>query len=64
MAVHGKHKDPCPVCGAPVQRIVRAENESNYYAKCRTVGRILADRSLPRLMQDTYPKPIADLEGS
>ncbi len=64
MAVHGKHKEPCPVCGAPVQRIVRAENESNYCAKCQTGGRLLADRSLSRLMKDTYPKRIEDLEGS
>lgn len=64
MAVHGKYKEPCPVCGAPVQRIVHAENESNYCAKCQTGGRLLADRSLSRLMKDTYPKRIEDLEGS
>ena len=63
MAVHGKYKEPCPVCGSPVQRIVHAENEWNYCAKCQTGGRLLADRSLSRLMKDTYPKRIEDLEG-
>ena len=63
MAVHGKYKEPCPVCGAPVQRIVRPENESNYCAGCQTEGRLLADRSLSRLMKDTYPKRLEDLEG-
>ncbi|MCZ6887945.1 MAG: formamidopyrimidine-DNA glycosylase [Gammaproteobacteria bacterium] len=63
MAVHGKYKEPCPVCGAPVQRIVHAENESNYCAKCQTGGRLLADRSLSRLLKDTYPKRIEELEG-
>ena len=63
MAVHGKYGQPCPVCGAPVQRIVRPENESNYCAGCQTGGRLLADRSLSRLLKDTYPKRIEDLEG-
>ena len=63
MAVHGKYRQPCPVCGSPVLRIVRAENESNYCAKCQTGGRILADRSLSRLLKETYPKRIEDLEG-
>ena len=63
MAVHGKYKTPCPVCGAPVQRIVRPENESNYCAGCQTGGRLLADRSLSRLLKDTYPKRLEDLEG-
>lgn len=63
MAVHGKYKTPCPVCGAPVQRIVRPGNESNYCAGCQTGGRLLADRSLSRLLKDTYPKRIEDLEG-
>ena len=63
MAVHGKHKAPCPVCGVPVQRIVRPENESNYCAACQTGGRLLADRSLSRLLKDTYPRRIEDLEG-
>lgn len=63
MAVHGKYKQPCPVCGAPVQRILRAENESNYCAGCQTGGRVLADRSLSRLLRDAYPKRIEELEG-
>jgi len=62
MAVHGKYREPCPVCGSPVQRILRAENESNYCATCQTNGRLLADRSLSRLLKDTYPKRIEDLE--
>ena len=62
MAVHGKYRQPCPVCGAPVQRILRSENESNYCAGCQTDGRLLADRSLSRLLKDTYPKRIEDLE--
>ena len=63
MAVHGKYREPCMVCGAPVQRIVKSENESNYCARCQTGGRLLADRSLSRLLKDTYPKRIEDLEG-
>ena len=63
MAVHGKYREPCAVCGAPVQRIVKSENESNYCARCQTGGRLLADRSLSRLLKDTYPKRIEDLEG-
>ena len=62
MAVHGKYRQPCPVCAAPVQRIVRPENETNYCATCQTGGRLLADRSLSRLLKDTYPKRIEDLE--
>jgi formamidopyrimidine-DNA glycosylase len=56
MAVHGRFKQPCPVCGSPVQRIVYAENECNYCAKCQTGGRLLADRSLSRLLRDDWPK--------
>ena len=63
MAVHGKYRQPCPVCSSPVLRIVRTENESNYCAKCQTGGRILADRLLSRLLKETYPKRIEDLEG-
>ncbi len=63
MAVHGKYKEPCSVCGAPVQRIVRPENETNYCANCQTGGKLLADRSLSRLLKDTYPKRLEDLEG-
>ena len=63
MAAHGKYRQPCPVCGAPIQRIVRAENESNYCARCQTGGRVLADRSLSRLLRDAWPKRIEELEG-
>jgi formamidopyrimidine-DNA glycosylase len=61
MAVHGRFTEPCPVCGAPVQRIVYAENECNYCARCQTGGRLLADRSLSRLLKDDWPKSIDDL---
>ena len=63
MAAHGKYKEPCPVCGAPIQRIVYADNESNYCARCQTGGRLLADRSLSRLLKESYPKRIEELEG-
>jgi formamidopyrimidine-DNA glycosylase len=56
MSVHGKFKQPCPVCGSPVQRIVYAENECNYCAVCQTGGRLLADRSLSRLLKQDWPK--------
>jgi formamidopyrimidine-DNA glycosylase len=56
MAVHGRFKQPCPVCGSPVQRIVYAENECNYCATCQTRGRLLADRSLSRLLKDDWPR--------
>jgi formamidopyrimidine-DNA glycosylase len=58
MAVHGRYKKPCPVCGAPVQRIVYAENECNYCARCQTGGRVLADRSLSRLLKDDWPREL------
>jgi len=61
MAVHGRYKEPCPVCGSPVQRIVYAENECNYCASCQTGGKLLADRSLSRLLKDDWPKTIDDL---
>jgi formamidopyrimidine-DNA glycosylase len=61
MAVHGRYKQPCPVCTAPVQRIVYAENECNYCARCQTGGKLLADRSLSRLLKDDWPKSIDDL---
>jgi formamidopyrimidine-DNA glycosylase len=61
MAVHGRFKQPCPVCGSPVQRIVYAANECNYCATCQTSGRLLADRSLSRLLKDDWPKSIDDL---
>jgi len=62
MAVHGKYKKPCPECGAPVQRIRYAENEANYCAGCQTDGKLLADRSLSRLLKDNWPKRLEDLE--
>jgi formamidopyrimidine-DNA glycosylase len=61
MAVHGRFNQPCPVCGAPVQRIVYAENETNYCARCQTGGRLLADRALSRLLHSDWPKSIDDL---
>jgi formamidopyrimidine-DNA glycosylase len=62
MAVHGRYRKPCPDCGAPVQRIVYAENETNYCARCQTGGRLLADRSLSRLLKDDWPRTIEELE--
>ncbi len=62
MAVHGRYREPCPVCGAPVQRIQYAENDANYCARCQTGGRLLADRSLSRLLKDNWPKRLEDLE--
>jgi formamidopyrimidine-DNA glycosylase len=62
MAVHGKYGQPCPVCGTKVQRIVYASRETNYCPGCQTGGRILADRSLSRLLKDDWPKTIEDLE--
>ena len=62
MAVHGRHGQPCPRCGAPVQRIVYASNEANYCAACQTGGRLLADRALSRLLRDDWPKTIDELE--
>ena len=61
MAVHGRYKKPCPVCGSPVQHIVYAENECNYCARCQTGGKLLADRSLSRLLKDDWPKSIDEL---
>ncbi|MGH9870311.1 MAG: Fpg/Nei family DNA glycosylase [Candidatus Polarisedimenticolia bacterium] len=63
MAVHGRHRKPCPVCGAPVQRIVHAQNESNYCPGCQTQGRVLADRSLSRLLHDDWPRSLEELEA-
>ena len=63
MAVHGKYREPCPACGSPIQRIVYAENEANYCATCQTGGRLLADRSLSRLLKKNWPKTIEELEG-
>ena len=61
MAVHGRFRQPCPVCGSPVQRIVYADNECNYCATCQTGGRLLADRSLSRLLKDDWPRSIDEL---
>jgi len=62
MAVHGRYGKPCPVCGSPVQRIVYAENETNYCARCQTGGKILADRALSRLLKKSWPRNIDELE--
>jgi formamidopyrimidine-DNA glycosylase len=62
MAVHGRYGKPCVVCGAPVQRIVYAENEANYCARCQTGGRLLADRALSRLLKGDWPRTIEELE--
>lgn len=62
MAVHGRFKQPCPVCQAPVQRIVYAENETNYCPRCQTGDRILADRAMSRLLKDDWPRNLDELE--
>ena len=62
MAVHGRYGEPCPDCGARVQRVVYAANEANYCAKCQTGGRLLADRSLSRLLRDDWPRTLDELE--
>jgi formamidopyrimidine-DNA glycosylase len=62
MAVHGRFKLPCPVCGTPVQRIRYADNETNYCARCQTGGRLLADRSLSRLLKGDWPRSIDELD--
>jgi formamidopyrimidine-DNA glycosylase len=61
MAVHGRYGNPCPVCGSPVQRIVYAENECNYCARCQTGGTLLADRALSRLLHKSWPRSIDEL---
>src|SRR5205814_5024798 len=63
MAVHGRYRQPCRVCGSPVQRIVHAQNESNYCARCQTGGRLLADRALSRLLRSDWPRTLEELEG-
>jgi formamidopyrimidine-DNA glycosylase len=62
MSVHGKHGQPCPVCKAPIQRIVYADRETNYCPGCQTGGRILADRALSRLLRDDWPRTLEELE--
>jgi formamidopyrimidine-DNA glycosylase len=63
MAVHGRYREPCPDCGAPVQRIVYAENETNYCARCQTGGKLLADRALSRLLKKDWPRSLEELEA-
>jgi formamidopyrimidine-DNA glycosylase len=63
MAVHGRFGQACPVCGAPVQRIVHADNETNYCVRCQTGGRVLADRALSRLLRQDWPRTLEELEG-
>lgn len=63
MAVHGRYRQPCPDCGAPVQRIVHAENETNYCARCQTGGKLLADRALSRLLKSDWPRTLEELEA-
>ena len=62
MAVHGRYGKPCPVCGSRVQRIVYADNETNYCATCQTGGKLLADRSLSRLLREDWPRSLDELE--
>ena len=63
MAVHGRYGQPCPICGAAVQRIVYASNESNYCATCQTGGKLLADRAMSRLLKRDWPRTLADWEA-
>lgn len=63
-AVHGRFGEPCPRCGSPVQHIVYAENETNYCAKCQNEGRLLADRSLSRLLKSDWPKTLEEMLGN
>ena len=62
MAVHGKYREPCPVCRSPVQRIVYASNESNYCSTCQTDGKLLADRALSKLLKGNWPKSLEEME--
>ncbi len=62
-AVHGRYRQPCPVCGSSVQRIRYASNEANYCARCQTGGRLLADRALSRLLKDDWPRTLEELEA-
>ncbi len=63
MAVHGRYRQPCPVCGHPVQRIVHGEHETNYCASCQNEGRVLADRALSRLLHDDWPRTLEQMEA-
>ena len=62
MAVHGRYREPCPVCGSPVQRIRYAENETNYCAACQTGGRLLADRALSRILREDWPRSLDEAD--
>lgn len=62
MAVHGRYREPCPVCQSPVQRIVRQDHETNYCPTCQTDGRLLADRALSRLLKKDWPRSLEELE--
>lgn len=62
MAVHGRFRLPCPACGAPVQRIRHASNETNYCARCQTGGKLLADRAMSRLLKQDWPRSIDEIE--
>jgi formamidopyrimidine-DNA glycosylase len=64
MAVHGRYRQPCPDCGAPVQRISYADNETNYCARCQNAGRLLADRALSRLLKQDFPRTLDELEAT
>ena len=63
MAVHGRYRQPCPVCAAPIQHVLYAENEANYCPTCQTGGKLLADRVLSRLMKDDWPRTLEELEA-
>ena len=63
MAVHGRHREPCPACGTAVQRIVHATSETDYCPRCQTGGRILSDRSLSRLLKDDWPRTVEEMEA-
>jgi formamidopyrimidine-DNA glycosylase len=62
MAVHGRYHQPCPRCGAKIQRIRYADNETNYCANCQTGGKLLADRALSRLLREDWPRTLDELE--
>jgi formamidopyrimidine-DNA glycosylase len=62
MAVHGRYRQPCPVCGSPIQRIAYAHNEANYCATCQTGGKLLSDRALSRLLKDDWPRTLEEME--
>jgi formamidopyrimidine-DNA glycosylase len=63
MAVHGRYAQPCPRCGEKIQRIRYADSETNYCARCQTGGRVLADRSLSRLLRSDWPRTLEELEA-